>query len=59
MLWTIAVILLILWLLGMVSFHALGAYRPRPARARDYRCTHPNHQRTQSALSGSSHPRSP
>lgn len=26
MLWTIAVILLILWLLGMVSFHALGAY---------------------------------
>ncbi|MGB8013913.1 MAG: lmo0937 family membrane protein [Terriglobales bacterium] len=26
MLWTIAVILVILWLLGMVSFHALGAY---------------------------------
>jgi len=26
MLWTIAIILLILWLLGMVSFHALGAY---------------------------------
>jgi hypothetical protein len=26
MLWTIAVILLILWLLGMVSFHSLGAY---------------------------------
>lgn len=26
MLWTIAVILLILWLLGMVSFHILGAY---------------------------------
>jgi len=26
MLWTIAVILLILWLLGMVSFHVLGAY---------------------------------
>ncbi|HSZ61928.1 MAG TPA: lmo0937 family membrane protein [Terriglobales bacterium] len=26
MLVTIAVILVILWLLGMVSFHALGAY---------------------------------
>jgi hypothetical protein len=26
MLWTIAVILIILWLLGMVSFHILGAY---------------------------------
>jgi Family of unknown function (DUF5670) len=26
MLWTIAIILVILWLLGMVSFHALGAY---------------------------------
>ena len=26
MLWTIAVILIILWLLGMVSFHLLGAY---------------------------------
>jgi hypothetical protein len=26
MLWTIAVILVILWLLGMVSFHVLGAY---------------------------------
>jgi Family of unknown function (DUF5670) len=26
MLWTIAIVLLILWLLGMVSFHALGAY---------------------------------
>jgi Family of unknown function (DUF5670) len=26
MLWTIAIILLILWLLGMVSFHALGSY---------------------------------
>ena len=26
MLWTIAIILLILWLLGMVSFHVLGAY---------------------------------
>lgn len=26
MLWTIAVILIILWLLGMVSFHVLGAY---------------------------------
>ena len=26
MLWTIAVILIVLWLLGMVSFHVLGAY---------------------------------
>jgi hypothetical protein len=26
MLWTIAIILVILWLMGMVSFHALGAY---------------------------------
>ncbi len=26
MLWTIAIILVVLWLLGMVSFHALGAY---------------------------------
>ena len=26
MLWTIFVILLVLWLLGMVSFHAIGAY---------------------------------
>jgi tryptophan-rich sensory protein len=26
MLWTIAIILVILWLLGMVSFHALGGY---------------------------------
>jgi hypothetical protein len=26
MLWTIAIILLILWFLGMVSFHALGVY---------------------------------
>jgi hypothetical protein len=26
MLWTIAAILLVLWLLGMVSFHALGVY---------------------------------
>jgi Family of unknown function (DUF5670) len=26
MLWTIAIILVFLWLLGMVSFHALGAY---------------------------------
>lgn len=26
MLWTIAIILVILWLLGMVSFHVLGAY---------------------------------
>jgi hypothetical protein len=26
MLWTIAVILVLLWLLRMVSFHALGAY---------------------------------
>ena len=24
--WTIAIILVVLWLLGMVSFHALGAY---------------------------------
>ncbi len=26
MLWTIFVILLVLWLLGLVSFHAVGAY---------------------------------
>ncbi|MGH9432577.1 MAG: lmo0937 family membrane protein, partial [Terriglobia bacterium] len=26
MLWTIAIILVILWLLGLVTFHALGAY---------------------------------
>jgi len=26
MLWTIAVILLVLWVLGMVTFHALGMY---------------------------------
>lgn len=26
MLWTIFVILLVLWLLGMVSFHAIGMY---------------------------------
>jgi hypothetical protein len=26
MLWTIFVILLVLWLLGLVTFHALGAY---------------------------------
>lgn len=26
MLWTIAAILLVLWLLGMVTFHALGVY---------------------------------
>jgi hypothetical protein len=26
MLWTIAIILLIAWLLGVVSFHVLGAY---------------------------------
>jgi hypothetical protein len=26
MLWTIAAILLICWLLGMVTFHALGVY---------------------------------
>ena len=26
MLWTIFVILLILWLIGLVSFHAIGAY---------------------------------
>jgi hypothetical protein len=26
MLWTIAIILVILWLLGMVSFHVLGGY---------------------------------
>lgn len=26
MLWTIAIILVILWLLGMVSLHVLGAY---------------------------------
>jgi hypothetical protein len=26
MLWTIFVILLVLWLLGWVGFHALGAY---------------------------------
>jgi asparagine N-glycosylation enzyme membrane subunit Stt3 len=26
MLWTIAVLLFVLWLLGMVTFHALGYY---------------------------------
>lgn len=26
MLWTIAIILVIAWLLGLVTFHALGAY---------------------------------
>jgi len=26
MLWTIFVILLVLWLVGLVSFHAVGAY---------------------------------
>lgn len=26
MLWTIFVILLVLWLVGVVSFHAIGAY---------------------------------
>ena len=26
MLWTIAVILLILWLLGFIGFHVLGSY---------------------------------
>ncbi len=26
MLWTIFVILLVLWLVGLVSFHAIGAY---------------------------------
>jgi Family of unknown function (DUF5670) len=26
MLWTIAIILVILWILGMVTFHALGVY---------------------------------
>ena len=26
MLWTIGAILLVLWLLGMVTFHALGVY---------------------------------
>jgi hypothetical protein len=26
MLWTIFVILLVLWLIGLVSFHAVGAY---------------------------------
>jgi hypothetical protein len=26
MLWTIAVILLVLWLLGFVGFHVIGAY---------------------------------
>ena len=26
MLWTIFVILLVLWLIGLVSFHAIGAY---------------------------------
>jgi hypothetical protein len=26
MLWTIAIILLVLWFLGMVIFHALGIY---------------------------------
>jgi hypothetical protein len=26
MLWTIFVILLVLWLLGLVTFHAIGAY---------------------------------
>ncbi len=26
MLWTIFVILLVLWLIGFVSFHAIGAY---------------------------------
>ena len=26
MLWTIAAILLVCWLLGVVTFHALGAY---------------------------------
>ena len=26
MLWTIFVVLVVLWLLGLVSFHAVGAY---------------------------------
>jgi hypothetical protein len=26
MLWTVFVVLLILWLVGIVSFHAIGAY---------------------------------
>jgi len=26
MLWTIFVILMVLWLVGLVSFHAIGAY---------------------------------
>lgn len=26
MLWTIFVVLLVLWLIGLVSFHAVGAY---------------------------------
>ena len=26
MLWTIFVVLLVLWLIGLVSFHAIGAY---------------------------------
>ncbi len=26
MLWTIFVVLLVLWLVGLVSFHAVGAY---------------------------------
>ena len=26
MLWTIAVILLVLWLLGFIGFHVIGAY---------------------------------
>jgi len=35
MLWTVAVILIILWLLGLVTSYTMGGFIPHPAGHRD------------------------
>ena len=50
MLWTIFVILLILWLLGLISGHTIGGGYPYPAGHRHRRRADPNYSGTKTIV---------